>query len=160
MTDLMSRRVLVAGVGNIFFGDDGFGSEVARVLLTRDLAEGVRVVDYGIRGTHLAYDLLDGWASLIVIDAVPPAGEPGRVSVMEVDEDRLGGAEFDPHAMDPRAVLSTLASLGGSLPPTYVVGCEPRVLREEIGLSKEVTAAIPDAVAAVESLVSDLIREE
>jgi hydrogenase maturation protease len=160
MTDLMSRRVLIAGVGNIFFGDDGFGSEVARVLLTRDLAEGVRVVDYGIRGTHLAYDLLDGWASLIVIDAVPPAGEPGRVSVMEVDEDRLGGADFDPHGMDPRAVLSTLASLGGSLPPTYVVGCEPGLLGEEIGLSKKVTAAIPAAVAAVESLISDLIREE
>jgi hydrogenase maturation protease len=160
MTDLMSRRVLIAGVGNIFFGDDGFGSEVARVLLTRNLAEGVRVVDYGIRGTHLAYDLLDGWESLIVIDAVPPAGEPGRVSVMEVDEDRLGGADFDPHGMDPRAVLSTLASLGGSLPPTYVVGCEPGLLGEEIGLSKEVTAAIPAAVAAVESLVFDLIREE
>jgi len=128
MTDLMSRRVLVAGVGNIFFGDDGFGSEVARVLLTRDLAEGVRVVDYGIRGTHLAYDLLDGWESLIVIDAVPPAGEPGRVSVMEVDEGRLGGAEFDPHGMDPRAGVVDARLARRFIAATYVVGCEPGVL--------------------------------
>lgn len=150
------RRVLVAGVGNIFFADDGFGSQVARILLEGDLVEGVRVVDYGIRGTHLAYDLLDGWESLVLIDTVPPQGFPGRVSVIEVDVEKLSSTHFDPHGMDPRSVLSTLSSLGGSLPPTYVVGCEPEVLDETMGLSIPVASAVSVAVGVVEHLLNDI----
>lgn len=152
----MSPQVLVAGVGNIFFGDDGFGSEVARTLLARGLGEDVRVVDYGIRGTHLAYDLLGGWESLVLIDTVPRRGSPGRVSVMEIDREKLGNADFDPHGMEPHSVLSMLGSLGGSLPPIYVVGCEPQVLDETIGLSPEVAAAVPVAVQIVERLIREL----
>jgi hydrogenase maturation protease len=148
------RGTLVAGIGNIFFGDDGFGSEVARSLDRTRVPEGVRVVDYGIRGTHLAYDLLEGWESLVLIDTVPARGCPGRVHVLSVDADQVGSANFDPHGMDPASVLASLESLGGSLPPTWVVGCEPAVLDEVMGLSPHVAAAVPVAVATVSHLVS------
>jgi hydrogenase maturation protease len=148
------RGTLVAGIGNIFFGDDGFGSEVARSLDGTPFPEGVRVVDYGIRGTHLAYDLLEGWEALVVIDTVPGQGCPGRVHVLSVDADQLGTGTFDPHGMDPASVLASLASLGGHLPPTLVVGCEPAVLDEVMGLSPAVAAAVPVAMAAVTHLVA------
>jgi len=149
-----ARGTLVAGIGNIFFGDDGFGSEVARSLERTQFPEGVRVVDYGIGGTHLAYDLLDGWESLLLIDTVPAHGCPGQVHVLSVDAEQLGAGIFDPHGMDPASVLATLASLGGQLPPTLVVGCEPAVLDEVMGLSPAVAAAVPVAVAIVTRLVA------
>ncbi len=150
-----SSRTLVAGIGNIFFGDDGFGSEVARALGSRPLPDGVRVVDYGIRGTHLAYDLLDGWDALVLVDTIPAQGCPGRVHVVEVATGSGGRSLFDPHQMDPGSMFSSLEALGGSLPPTtLVVGCEPAVLDEGLGLSPEVTAAVPTAMATVERLVA------
>jgi hydrogenase maturation protease len=111
------------------------------------------VVDYGIRGMHLAYDLLDGYDVLVLVDALPGAGSPGDVTVLEVGPDDLGGGEFDAHGMDPAAVLGCLDRLGGTLPTTYVVGCRPANVEEGIGLSPAVTAAIPEAVAAVRTLV-------
>jgi hydrogenase maturation protease len=151
----MSDRVLVAGIGNLFLTDDGFGSEVARRLSRVPLPEGVKVVDYGIRGMHLAYDLLDGYAALVVVDALPGEGAPGDLSVLEVGPDDLGEGELDAHGMAPVAVLASLGQLGGSLPPTYVVGCLPADLGEGIGLTPPVAAAVAPAV----ELVLDVLHE-
>ena len=94
--------MLVAGIGNLFCRDDGFGPEVVRRLLaTGSLPEQVRAVDYGIRGMHLAYDLLEGYDALVLVDAVPGNGEPGEVTVLEVGEEHLGAGGFDPHGMAP-----------------------------------------------------------
>lgn len=151
-------RVLVAGVGNMFLHDDGFGPEVARHLAAhpQPLAPGVRVVDYGIRGMHLAYDLLAGVDILILVDTVPADGNsaPGSIRVLQVSAADLDGrAVLDPHGMDPAAVLDRLRSMGGSLPATYVVGCVPADLSEGIGLSPAVAAAVSKAAAAVGSLL-------
>jgi hydrogenase maturation protease len=154
--------VLVAGVGNIFLGDDGFGPEAARRLAggpLPHLAHGgvVKVVDYGIRGMHLAYDLLDGYAGFILLDALPRGGEPGDVVVLEVGPDDIrsitGSGELDAHGMAPAAVLGSLEQLGGQLPPTVVVGCEPLQVEEGIGLSPAVEAAVDVAVDAVRRLL-------
>jgi hydrogenase maturation protease len=156
---VISGNVLVAGIGNIFLSDDGFGSEVARRLLAdaSALPEDVRVVDYGIRGMHLAYDLLDGCAALVIVDAMPGKGSPGDVVVMTVGADDIGTGELDAHGMDPLAVLGSLQALGGTLPPTYVVGCQPARLDEGIGLSEAVAAAVPVAVEAVSRVIRERI---
>jgi hydrogenase maturation protease len=146
-------RVLIAGVGNIFLGDDGFGSEVVRALHGSDLP--ARVVDYGIRGMHLAYDLLDGYDALILVDLLPD-GAPGEVRAIEVDTSTVGGASVDAHAMDPRAVLSSLQALGGALPRVVVIGCAPATVDEQIGLSPQIVAAVPDAIALVHRVLRDL----
>lgn len=142
-------RVLVAGVGNVFLGDDGFGSEVARQLAGSPLPPGVVVTDYGIRGMHLAYDLLDGWDMLVLIDLLPTRGRPGAVHIVEVDLEAIAGQAPDPHGMAPHAVLSAVGSMGGTLPPTVLIGCEPEDTEERLGLSPIVAAAVQPAVAAV-----------
>ena len=151
--------VLVAGIGNLFSSDDGFGPEVARRLA--DPAPGpvgrVRVVDYGIRGMHLAYDLLDGYDALVIVDAVPQGDAAGEITVLQVGPDDLGRGDVDPHGMDPVAVLASLRQLGGTLPPTYVVGCRPATTEDGIGLSEPVAAAVPVAVGVVGRLVDDLL---
>lgn len=152
----MSARVLVAGIGNIFLSDDGFGSEVARRLAGEPLPGGVRVVDYGIRGMHLAYDLLDGYDGLVVVDALPGDGAPGDLSVLEVGPDDLGDGELDAHGMAPVSVLASLGQLGGTLPPTYIVGCQPADVGEGIGLTGAVAAAVDRAV----ELVHDVLDEQ
>jgi hydrogenase maturation protease len=153
-------KVLVAGIGNLFLTDDGFGSEVARRLAGEQLPEGVRVVDYGIRGMHLAYDLLDGYAGLVVVDAIPGAGEPGELSVMEVGPDDLGEGELDAHGMAPVAVLASLGQLGGSLPPTYVVGCQPADVTDGIGLTPQVAAAVDGAVQLVFEVLAEQLGKD
>ncbi len=152
----MSRRILVAGIGNIFLADDGFGCEVVRRLTAEPLPAGVELVDYGIRGMHLAFDLLGGYDALVIVDAAPRGGSPGDLSVLEVGPDDLGTGELDAHGMEPTAVLGSLGTLGGELPRTLVVCCEPAELEERIGLSAAVAAAVPPAV----SLVRDLLEEE
>ena len=147
----MSGGVLVAGIGNVFLTDDGFGSEVARRLAATPLPAGVKVVDYGIRGMHLAYDLLDGYDALVVIDAMPGNGSPGDLAVLEVGPEDLGEGELDAHGMAPVAVLAGLGQLGGNLPPTYVVGCQPSEVGEGMGLTPVVAAAVEPAL--------DLVRE-
>lgn len=151
----MTGRVLIAGVGNLFLGDDGFGPETARRLAAEPLPPEVRVVDYGIRGMHLAYDLLEGYDGLVLLDALPRHGAPGDVVVLEVRPEDLGTGEFDAHGMAPTAVLANLGALGGRLPPTYVVGCEPADLDEGIGLSPPVAAAVDRAVATVRRLLDN-----
>jgi hydrogenase maturation protease len=167
----MSADVLVAGVGNIFLGDDGFGPEVVRHLGAPEqppLPEPVRLVDYGIRGLHLSYDLLEGYSALIIVDAMPGLGPPGEIRVVAVDPEDAAAAKdphghdppnhdppsHDPHSMDPMAVLSGLPTLGGALPPTYIVGAQPANLEEGIGLSDPMRAAVPVAGAAVRELLT------
>ncbi|UNK46952.1 hydrogenase maturation protease [Arthrobacter sulfonylureivorans] len=155
----LTGRTLVAGVGNMFLRDDGFGPEVARRLAAAAAGQwpGVQVVDYGIRGMHLAYDLLAGVDALVLVDTVPPDphdAEPGSIRVLHVGaEDLAEAGPLDPHGMDPAAVLNRLRSLGGKLPPTYVVGCVPADTTEGIGLSPAVAAAVPKAMAAVVTLL-------
>ncbi len=156
----MPEQILVAGIGNIFLTDDGFGPEVARRMVAGEqalatLPEGVRVVDYGIRGMHLAYDLLDGVDALVLVDALPGDGPPGEVTVLEVGPDDLGAGDFDAHGMDPVAVLASLGALGGTLPPTYIVGCRPADVSEGIGLSPAVAAAVAEAVESVRWVVEE-----
>jgi hydrogenase maturation protease len=155
----VSERILVAGIGNIFLGDDGFGPEVVRYLAASESTEppeGVRLVDYGIRGMHLLYDLLEGYEALVIVDALPDRGRAGELIVLEVgpaDLARLGD-EFDPHGMNPVAVLAGLPALGGTLPPTYVVGAAPVNLDEGIGLGPTMSAAVPEAALAVQELLA------
>jgi len=154
----MAARVLVAGIGTLFLGDDGFGPEVVRRLAEQHaLPPGVRVADYGIRGMHLAYDLLDPYDALVLVDALPGGGAPGEVVVFEIGLDDLGDDDFDAHGMNPAAMLAGVERLGGTLPATYVVGCRAADVTEGIGLSAPVAAAVPAAVDAVRTLVGRLI---
>jgi hydrogenase maturation protease len=143
-------KVLVAGIGNLFLGDDGFGPEVVRRLAAEGgLPPAVRVTDYGIRGMHLAYDLLDSYDALVLVDALPGNGTPGDVLVLRITAEDLGDDDFDAHGMNPAAMLAGLGRLGGTLPETYLIGCQVADVEESIGLSAPVAAAVPEAVAAV-----------
>jgi hydrogenase maturation protease len=155
----VTARVLVAGIGNIFLGDDGFGSEVARRLAGQPQPAGVRVVDYGIRGMHLAYDLLEGYDALVIVDAMPGDGQPGDITVLEVRAEDLGSGPLDAHGMDPVAVLANLGSLGGELPRTLVVGCQPLDVEENMGLTPPVTAAIDVAITTINALLDEMLNE-
>jgi len=128
-----------------------------RRLVARGLPDGVRAVDYGIRGMHLAYDLLDGWDALVIVDALPDRGEPGALRVLDVGAEDLGEAVLDAHGMDPGSVLASLGTLGGRLPRTFVVGCQVADVDEGIGLSPAVAAAVDPAVETVRSLVGTLV---
>lgn len=117
----------------------------------------VRVTDYGIRGMHLAYDLLDGYGTLVLVDALPGRGAPGTLHVFEADLENLSAASgLDAHAMDPAAVFASLNALGGNPPRTVVIGCEVACIEDGIGLSAAVAAAVPDAVRAVQDVVAGL----
>lgn len=152
----MSPGTLVAGIGNVFLGDDGFGCEVVRRIEGAAVPQGVRVVDYGIRGMHLAYDLLQGWDRLILVDALPDRGSPGRLEVIELPAEPLGAGELDAHAMGPEAVLSSLAALGGALPPAVLVGVQVSDISERMGLSAQVEAAVPAALDVIQALLCAL----
>jgi hydrogenase maturation protease len=117
----------------------------------------VQLCDYGIRGVHLAYDLLDGWDSLVLIDALPDRGRPGALHVFEADHESVSNASgLDAHAMDPAAVFGGVRALGGSPPYTIIVGCEVATVADGIGLSEPVAAAVPGAVTAVAAAVARL----
>jgi hydrogenase maturation protease len=159
----MSQCILVAGIGNIFLQDDGFGVEVAKRLADSELPEGVKVADFGIRGVHLAYEMLDGGYDMtIVIDAAPRGEAPGTVYLIEPDLDNIDAqqsASMDAHSMDPQVVFATLKSLGGSPRRVLIVGCEPLVIDDGIGLSEPVGRAVEEAVRLVHSVVDDLAAE-
>lgn len=157
----MSPRILVAGIGNVFLGDDGFGSETARRLAAEPFPDAVKVTDYGIRGMHLAFDLLDGYETLVIIDAMPRGGSPGDLVVLEIGQDDLGPGEFDAHGMEPASVLASLAALGGRLPPrTLLVGCEPAGVEEGIGLTPAVEAAVERAVTTVKTIIASELANQ
>jgi hydrogenase maturation protease len=149
-------RVLVAGIGNVFRTDDGFGPEVARRLSALTWPDGVRVVDYGIRGLHLAYDLLDHWDVLFLIDALPDRGDVGSVALLAIGDEHVGrDAQVDAHGMDPATVLASLAALGGRLPArTLLVGCSVAETGEGMGLTPVVEAAVDEAVRTVQALIT------
>jgi hydrogenase maturation protease len=158
----MSQCILVAGIGNIFLQDDGFGVEVAKRLADSALPEGVKVADFGIRGVHLAYEMLDGgYDTTILIDAAPRGEAPGTVYLIEpdLDIDAQQSASMDAHSMDPQVVFATLKSLGGSPRRVLIVGCEPLVIDDGIGLSEPVGRAVEEAVRLVHSVVDDLAAD-
>ncbi len=145
--------ILVAGVGNLFAGDDAFGSAVVDRLRAEPLPPGCRVHDYGTAGLHLAYDLVDGVDLLVLVDAHDTGGPPGEVVVLEAGLDALPAVTIDGHGMDPATVLAALADLGADPPRTVVVGCTPATVAEGIGLSGPVEAAVEPACAAVLGIV-------
>jgi len=151
----MATKTLVAGIGNIFNGDDGFGSEVAQRLASRSMPEGVRVEDYGIRGVHLAYELLEGYDLLVLVDALPRGEPAGTVSVIEPDLDFGDVPPVDSHQLDPVAVLAMVAKLGGEIGRVLVVGCEPADVGDGIGMSAPVSAAVDDAIRMVEEILTE-----
>ena len=150
----VTDRILIAGIGNIFLSDDAFGMEVAHRLSGRALPDGVRVEDYGIRGVHLAYDLLEGYDALVLVDAVPMGEPPGTLAVIQPEPEALSpstpesGAPpvVDAHTMSPDIVLATLTRLGGSVGRIVIIGCQPGDLDEGIGLSPAVESAVAAAV--------------
>ena len=149
--------ILVAGIGNIFLGDDGFGCEVASRMLADapSLPEGVKVVDYGIRGLHLAYDLMEGYDLLILVDTVDRGDEPGTITLLEADPASEGGGIPDAHDMDPQNVLDLLSDFGGSVGRVLVVGCQVASVDEGIGLSEPVAAAVDEAIGMVYELIEE-----
>ena len=149
----MSARILIAGVGNVFLGDDGFGVELARRLLTRRWPEAIEIADYGIRSLHLAFRLLDPLDLLIVADAVPRGGVPGTLYVIEPELTEDAPAEPDAHGMNLATVFGSLRALGGRLPRVLIVGCEPQTVAEGLGLSRPVAEAVEQAVALIEELI-------
>ncbi len=165
---MTAPKILIAGIGNIFLGDDGFGCEVARQLARRPLADGIRVVDFGIRGFHLAYSLMDGYDATILIDAVQRGGEPGALYVIEPDlneayEPDARARMVEAHTMNPARALDLARSMNGELKRILLVGCEPESFGPEegrMGLSATVEAAVPVAVEMVESLVAEILGEQ
>ena len=167
----MTGRMLIAGVGNIFLGDDGFGPEVAKRLAAASLPGWVRVADYGISGMHLAYDLADGYDAAILIDAAPRGDKPGSVSVLDVaaehrpdagpaDEAISASRLFDAHGMQPDVVLGVLDMLGEAGPARIlVVGCEPASVDYGMELSEPVATAVDEAVQVVLDLVAEAGRD-
>lgn len=158
-------RILVAGIGNIFFGDDAFGVEVIRELNRSPLPEGVNAVDFGIRSYDLAYAIMDGYTATILVDITARGEPPGTLYLIELDKEKIGDLEAtvpDGHSLDPVAVLRLVQSLGGYIARLYLVACEPAVLETEngqIGLSEPVQAAVPQAVQMIQRLVDQLRSE-
>ena len=173
-----ARRILIACIGNVFMGDDGFGVEVAQWLINRKarpFPEGIQVVDFGIRGFDLAYTLLDEYDILVLVDAVRRGGTPGTLYLIEpdlagmtpekgVESARVG---LDAHSMDPLKVLAYARTLGARPIRTLLVGCEPSVISGnedymdlQMGLSEPVQAAVDDAVKMIDSLVKQLLTSE
>ena len=156
------RRVLVAGIGNIFLGDDGWGVEVANRLLQLPMPDGVRVADFGIRGMHLAYELLDGYDTLVIVDAMAMGEPPGTVALVEPDRpdpSRLGEPSepmMDAHSMNPGIVLGLLDHLEARVDRVLVVGCEPANLDEGIGLSPTALEAVDVGVAFCRQLITEI----
>jgi hydrogenase maturation protease len=155
----MSGKVLVAGVGNIFLGDDAFGVEVVNRLAQRRLPGNVCVVDFGIRSFDLAYALMEDWELVILVDALPRGGDPGTLYTLEPELPN-GGAppDMDAHTMNPVAVLQMVSALGGEVGRMLIVGCEPASVEPDaegnIGLSEPVAAAVDEAVDMVEGLIT------
>ncbi|MGC1781011.1 MAG: hydrogenase maturation protease [Acidobacteriaceae bacterium] len=164
----MSPTILVAGVGNIFLGDDAFGIEVVRSLAKRPLPKGVSVRDFGIRGFDLAYALLDPWDAVILVDALPRGEAPGCLYMLEPDVAAMGNPAspdmaMNPHGMDPVRVLNLAASMGTIAARVLIVGCEPHDFGDELegrmGLSAPVQGAVDEAAKMVEDLVGRIMAE-
>lgn len=162
------RSILIAGIGNIFNGDDAFGVEVAHRLMQRPLPPEVKVIDFGIRGIDLTYALLDGYGAAVLVDSAKRGECPGTISIVDLSEAASEPAPADdfmlsPHELDPAKVLRSVAALGGSCDEIFLVGCEPLTFGGEeglMGLSAPVAAALDIAVRTVEELADQLIKRE
>lgn len=158
--------ILVAGIGNIFLGDDAFGVEVVKRLATRTLPEGVRVSDFGIRGFDLVFALQDGYETTILVDACPRGEQPGTVFVLEPDVDAFGSGRdvvMEAHGMNPVNVIRMAKAMNVPLKQILVVGCEPETLggpEGHMGLSRPVEAALEGAVCVIEELVHKILMEQ
>jgi hydrogenase maturation protease len=156
--------ILVAGIGNIFLGDDGFGSEVARRISERLTIPNARVIDFGIRGVDLLYALVDGYEAIIIIDALSRGGDPGTLYVIEPDiaDFKDDPASVEPHAMDPMRILGLARLIGVSLRNVRIVGCEPATFgppdEGQMGLSACVSVAVEQAVEVVQDLTIEMSR--
>jgi hydrogenase maturation protease len=156
-------RILLAGIGNVFLGDDGFGVALAERLARRELPRGTDVVDFGIRGMDLAFAMQDGYDAVVMLDATPRGQPPGTIYLIEA-ETGLEEVALDTHGMDPVKVLGLVRALGGSPPRTLLVGCEPQTRMSADGqellaeLSEPVAAALEEAVKVVEQLLDELTR--
>jgi hydrogenase maturation protease len=164
----MTPSILIAGVGNIFLGDDAFGIEVVRALGARQLPDGVTPVDYGIRGFDLAYAILDPWDAVVIVDALSRGGAPGTLYTIEPDlgslkDGALAETMINPHGMDPVRVLQLAFSMGTVSARVVVVGCEPKDFGDELegrmGLSDIVQSSIEGAVEMVENVVRQVLAE-
>jgi len=162
----MSPTILVAGVGNIFLGDDAFGVEAVHALARRQLPAGVKVVDYGIRGFDLAYALLEPWDAVILVDALPRGGAAGTLYLLEPDLSSMRDPQpvdmtMNPHGMDPVRMLQLAFSMGEIGAKVYLVGCEPADFGDELegrmGLSEAVQASIGEAVMMIENLAGRIL---
>jgi hydrogenase maturation protease len=159
------KKILIAGIGNIFLGDDGFGCEVIRQLRPLKLPPSVTAMDFGTRSYNLAYALTDGYDAAILVDAVPRGEKPGTVFLIEPEISRLSELEataLKPHSMNPVSVLQLAQSVGKVSEKVFLVGCEPAVLEDEKGeleLSRPVRAAIPQAVEMIQLIVAKLFLE-
>lgn len=157
-------RILIAGIGNIFLGDDGFGVEVVKRLSAREVPPGVRVADFGIRGFDLAYALQDGYETTVLVDACPLGQAPGTISLIEPDLGKLDEPQqgtIETHDMNPLNVLRMAASMGSSLGRVLLIGCEPATLGGEegrMGLSPPVEAAVDEAVQMIASLTEKILQ--
>lgn len=158
------RRVLIAGIGNVFLGDDAFGVEVVTLLETRSLPPGIEVVDFGTCGFDLAMALSEPWAAAILVDACPRGETPGTLYLLDLREVRAGPGELPQgHGLDPVRVLSLLAQLGIARPPLYLLGCEPGDMvadEDEPAMCPAVRAAVQPACYQLEDLARSLLREE
>lgn len=162
MTAEPLRKILIAGVGNAWLRDDGFGGEVARRLERRELPDGVAVMDAGTGGLELAYEVMRGYDALVILDVSRQGGEPGTLYVMEPDEDSVQGAIEDgetinPHWMDPQTVLRFVKSVGAWPGRVVVIACEPADVEDMgWGLSEQVEEAVERAVELVVETVGEL----
>ena len=159
-------RVLVAGIGNIFLGDDGFGVEVVKRLAARKIADGVRIADFGIRSLDLAYALQDGYETTILVDAYAHGQPPGTVSLIEPDLDNLGepdAAMVEAHSMNPLSVLRMVMAMSAVPKNVLLVGCEPLTFGGEegyMGLSAPVEAAVDEAAKMVNAVVERVLQAD
>jgi hydrogenase maturation protease len=158
----MTGRTLVAGVGNVFQRDDAFGVEVIRLLAERPRPAGVEIADFGIRGIHLVYELLNGCDLFILVDAAQRGCEPGTVTVLEVEprDTAPRAAVMDAHGLAPDQIFAMLASMGSRPGRSLVVACEPADVSAGMGLSEQVREALPQAVRVVEAIFERLQQEE
>lgn len=158
--DRVTGRTLVAGVGNVFLRDDAFGVEVVRLLAEHPARDGVEIRDFGIRGVHLVYDLLNGCDLFVLVDAAARGEPPGTVSVVEVEvpePDSLTSPIMDAHDLTPDAIFALLASLGGQPGRSLLVACEPADVSAGMGLTDPVREALPHAVRTVEEILAGVV---
>jgi hydrogenase maturation protease len=155
----VTGRTLVAGVGNVFLGDDAFGVEVVRLLAELPSPPGVQVRDFGIRGVHLVYELLNGCDLFVLVDAAARGERPGTVTVLEADLPEPSPAAvtqpvMDAHSLTPDGIFAMLSALGGHPGRSLVVACEPADVSPGMGLSGPVREALPHAVRAVQDILA------